>query len=72
MEKIMSKTNSEGRNVREAQARILRDDELDEVTGGVYVGPAQSAILIGLLLPDGPGGPMPGGPVLVHEPVHGK
>ena len=32
-------------------SRELRDNELKEVTGGVYVGPSQSAILIGLLLP---------------------
>jgi hypothetical protein len=29
----------------------LRDDELKEATGGVYVGPSQSAKLIGLLVP---------------------
>jgi hypothetical protein len=34
MEKIMSKTNSERRNVREPRERELRDDELALVSGG--------------------------------------
>jgi hypothetical protein len=34
MEKIMSKTNSESRNVREPKERELRDDEVALVSGG--------------------------------------
>jgi hypothetical protein len=30
-------------------SRELRDSELKEVTGGVYVGPSQSALVTGLL-----------------------
>jgi hypothetical protein len=45
MEKIMSKTS--------AEPRELRDDELDRVTGGLVVN-AIIAVLIPLLLPDPP------------------
>jgi hypothetical protein len=34
MEKIMGKTNSESRNVREPKECVLRDDELALVSGG--------------------------------------
>jgi hypothetical protein len=43
-------TAATSRQVHEP-SRELRDDELEEATGGVYVGPSQSAILIALLLP---------------------
>jgi hypothetical protein len=39
MEKIMSKTNSESRNVREHKQRVrdeLSEDKLDAVTGGSF------------------------------------
>jgi hypothetical protein len=45
MEKIMSKTS--------AEPRELRDDELGRVTGGLVVN-AITAVLIPLLLPDPP------------------
>jgi hypothetical protein len=38
METIMSKTNSESRNVREPKERELRDDELALVSGGQNAG----------------------------------
>jgi hypothetical protein len=37
MEKIMSQTNSESRNVREAKEHELRDDEVVLVSGGKVV-----------------------------------
>ena len=37
MEKIVSKTNSESRDVREPKDRELRDDELALVSGGGHV-----------------------------------
>jgi hypothetical protein len=50
LEKIMSKTNDTSNLGRTTQSRELQDDELDAVSGGLYVNPI-TMILFGVVLP---------------------